>query len=90
MNEKTQIEICRTRRIAYGFYGCHNCPVGCSIKENNLNILANIEYCLEKLNGLDEMPDRPMNCKCPLIGTESECLVDDVLCSARMMVKVTQ
>ena len=36
-------EYCRMRRIAYGLLGCHNCPIGCAVQSNQLNILSNIE-----------------------------------------------
>jgi len=36
-------EYCRLRKRAYGLFGCHNCPVRCPVRENNLNELANIE-----------------------------------------------
>jgi aldehyde:ferredoxin oxidoreductase len=47
------VEICRTRRIAYGFYGCHNCPIACAIQSNNLNVLENLQSALEQLEGED-------------------------------------
>ena len=36
-------DYCRLRKIAYGLFGCHNCPISCTVRENNLNELANIE-----------------------------------------------
>jgi len=36
-------EYCRVRKQAYGFSGCHNCPIACPLQSNNLNELANIE-----------------------------------------------
>ena len=36
-------EYCRMRRLAYGFLGCQNCPIGCVVQSDQLNILSNIE-----------------------------------------------
>jgi len=35
--EITDEEYCRLRKIAYGLFGCHNCPINCAVKENNGN-----------------------------------------------------
>ena len=41
--EQKPEEYCRMRRLAYGFLGCQNCPIGCVVQPNQLNILSNIE-----------------------------------------------
>ena len=34
--------VCAVRRTAYGLYGCHNCPIACSLQSDNLNRFENL------------------------------------------------